>query len=107
MIATLGRFAREQVVELIAAAIAVAFLLTGRVTWRTAATAIDLDLLLILFALLVTVEILRTSGYLDALVAGVMTRMTRARTFAAVMVIASGALAALLTNDVALFVVIP
>ena len=107
MIATLGRFVREQVVELVAAALAVAFLVTGRVTWRNAARAIDLDLLLVLFALLVTVEILRASGWLDAIVAAVIRRISHSRTFAAAMIATSGALAALLTNDVALFVVIP
>ena len=107
MIATLGRFVREQVVELVAAGLAVAFLATGRVTWRSATRAIDVDLLLLLFALLVTVEILRASGWLDAIVASVIRRISHSRAFAAAMVGASGALAALLTNDVALFVVIP
>ena len=107
MIATLGRFVREQVVELTAAALAAAFLLTGRVTWRDAARAIDVDLLLVLFALLITVEILRASGFLDALVAAVISRVSHSRAFAAAMIATSGALACLLTNDVALFVVIP
>ena len=107
MIATLGRFVREQVVELTAAALAAAFLLTGRVTWRDAARAIDVDLLLVLFALLITVEILRASGFLDALVAAVISRVSHSRAFAAAMIATSGALACLLTNDVALFIVIP
>lgn len=107
MIATLGRFAREQVVELVTAALAAAFLLSGRVTWRSAGRAIDADLLLVLFALLITVEILRASGFLDALVAGVISRISHSRAFAAAMIATSGVLAALLTNDVALFIVIP
>ncbi|HEU4521729.1 MAG TPA: SLC13 family permease [Thermoanaerobaculia bacterium] len=107
MIATLGRFAREQIVELIAAAAAAAFLLSGRVTWRSARGAVDTDLLLLLFALLVTVEVLRRSGYLDAAVAAVVIRFTRARAFAMAAVLGSGVLAAFLTNDVALFVIIP
>ena len=84
MIATLGRFAREQIVELAAAAVAAAFLLSGRVTWERARAAIDVDLLLVLFALLVTVDILRQSGYIDSIIAGVVRRFTRTRTFAAV-----------------------
>ncbi|MGZ8866922.1 MAG: SLC13 family permease [Thermoanaerobaculia bacterium] len=107
MIATLGRFAREQIVELAAGAAAAAFLLSGRVTWRQARAAIDADLLLVLFALLVSVDVLRRSGYVDSIVAGVVRRFTRTRTFAAVAVLSSGILAALLTNDVALFVIIP
>ena len=107
MIATLGRFAREQIVELVAAAGAAAFLLTGRVTWKDARKAVDLDLLLLLFALLITVEILRRSGYVDLVVEAIVTRFTSAGAFAATAVMASGVLAALLTNDVALFVIIP
>src|SRR5688500_3687826 len=107
MIATLGRFAREQVVELAAAAAAAAFLLSGRISWERARRAIDADLLLLLFALLVTVEVLRRSGYIDTIVAAVVRRFTRTRSFAAIAIASSGLLAALLTNDVALFVIIP
>ena len=107
MIATLGRFAREQIVELAAATAAAAFLLSGRVTWDRARSAIDVDLLLLLFALLVTVDILRRSGYIDSMIAGVVRRFSSTRAFAAVAIGASGLLAALLTNDVALFAIIP
>src|SRR5688572_8613361 len=71
------------------------------------ARAIDVDLLLILFALLVTVEILRASGWLDLIVKTVVTRFRTTRGFAIGMIASSGALAALVTNDVTLFVVIP
>lgn len=107
MIATLGRFAREQIVELAAAAAAAAFLLSGRVTWEGARAAIDVDLLLLLFALLVTVDILRRSGYIDSIIARVVRRFTSTRTFAAAAIAASGVLAAFLTNDIALFAIIP
>ena len=107
MIATLGRFAREQIVELLAAVAAAAFLLSGRVTWRTATRAVDVDLLLLLFALLLTVEVLRRSGYVDAAVAAMVTRVSHPAAFAGAMILASGLLAAFLTNDVALFIVIP
>ena len=107
MIATLGRFAREQIVELLAGLAAAAFLLSGRVTWRTASRAVDVDLLLLLFALLLTVEVLRRSGYVDAAVAAMVTRVSHPAAFAGAMILASGLLAAFLTNDVALFIVIP
>jgi Na+/H+ antiporter NhaD/arsenite permease-like protein len=74
-----------------AAMLAIAFLATGRVTVRVALASVDYDLLLVLFALLISVELLRTSGALDHAVA----------------VALSGALAALVTNDVALFIIIP
>ena len=104
---TLGRFLREQVLEVGAATIAAAFLLSGRVTVQAAARAIDFRVLLILFALLITVEILRESGYLDLVVERTVARFHDTRPFAAMMIIVSGVLAALVTNDVALFVVIP
>jgi Na+/H+ antiporter NhaD/arsenite permease-like protein len=101
------RFARERVLELIAAALAAFFLLTGRVTPRAAARAIDVDLLLVLFALLVAVEILRASGYLDVAVAHTVARFHTTRGFGLALIVMTGALASLITNDVALFVVIP
>jgi len=100
-------FRRERALELIAAALAAFFLLTGRVTARAALQAIDLDLLLVLFALLVTVEILRASGFLDLAVTRTVARFRTTRGFAFALIGMSGALAALVTNDVTLFVVIP
>ncbi|MGZ7041827.1 MAG: SLC13 family permease [Thermoanaerobaculia bacterium] len=107
MIATLGRFVREQILELATAAIAAVFLLSGRVTPRAAWRAIDVDLLLVLFALLISVEILRESGYLDLAVARTVSQFASTRSFAVALIVATGALAALVTNDVTLFVVIP
>jgi Na+/H+ antiporter NhaD/arsenite permease-like protein len=86
---------------------AVLALASGRVTPAAAWRAIDLDLLLILFALLVSVEILRLSGYLDLVVALSMRRFASTRSFAFALVLFSGLLATLVTNDVALFVAIP
>lgn len=105
--ATLGRYVREQVLEVSAGAIAAAFLISGRVTPHAALHAIDLDLLLVLFALLITVEMLRESGYLDLAVAATVSRFTSTRTFAIALIAATGVLASLVTNDVTLFVVIP
>ena len=103
----LGRFLREKILEIGAAVLAAAFLLTGRVTPRAAMRAIDADLLLLLFALLVTVEILRASGYLDRIVATTIARFHTTRSFALALLAFSGALACLVTNDVTLFVIIP
>lgn len=90
---------------LIAAAIAILLLLTGVVRWSE--VAIDVELLLVLFALLLAVEILRASGYLDLLVKRSMTRFRTTRSFGFAMVMFSGVLAMFVTNDVALFVTIP
>ena len=76
-------------------------------TPRAAARAIDLDLLLILFALLVTVEILRASGTLDVVVHAAVDRFATTRGFALALIALSGALASMVTNDVTLFIVIP
>lgn len=100
-------FRRERALELIAAALAAIFLITGRVTPRAALHAIDVDLLLILFALLVTVEILRESGFLDLAVSATVARFRTTRGFAFALIAMSGALASLVTNDVTLFVIIP
>ena len=93
--------------QLIAAAIAILFLVTGIVSPSNALAAIDLELLLILFALLMTVEILRASGYLDLIVKSAVARFRTTRSFGFAMVMFSGVLAMFVTNDVALFVVIP
>ncbi|HEY0371594.1 MAG TPA: SLC13 family permease [Thermoanaerobaculia bacterium] len=90
---------------LAAAVVAVILLLTGAVRWSD--VTIDTELLLVLFALLLAVEILRASGYLDLLVKRAMTRFRTTRSFRFAMVLFSGVLAMFVTNDVALFVVIP
>ncbi len=103
----LSRFLREKILEIAAALLAALFLLTGRVTPHAARKAIDYDLLLVLFALLVTVEILRASGYLDLIVRASVARFRSTRAFGIALIAFSGALATLVTNDVTLFVVIP
>ena len=95
------------ILVLVTAAVALAFLLTGTVSPEAALRAVDIELLLVLFALLVSVEILRGSGWLDLIVKAVVSRFRTTRTFALAMVGFSGALATLVTNDVTLFVVIP
>jgi Na+/H+ antiporter NhaD/arsenite permease-like protein len=101
------KFLRDHLLVIGTAALAAVFVFTGRVTPRAAIRAIDFRVLLVLFALLITVEILRASGYLDLVVERTVSKFHDTRPFAAVMILVSGALAALVTNDVTLFVVIP
>jgi len=95
------------ILVIVTALLALAFLLTGRVTVHGAMQAVDFDLLLVLFALLIAVELLRESGWLDFAVARTTSRFDHARSFTAMMIVVTGALAALVTNDVTLFIVIP
>src|SRR6476469_11029427 len=101
------RFLRDHLLVIGTAALAAVVVFAGRVTARAALRAIDFRVLLVLFALLITVEILRQSGYLDLVVERTVARFHDTRPFAAMMIVVSGALAALVTNDVTLFVVIP
>jgi Na+/H+ antiporter NhaD/arsenite permease-like protein len=100
-------FSRRHWLTLGAGLLALAFVADGRVRPAAAARSIDVDLLLVLFALLTTIEILRASGYLDLAVSSTLSRFHRARTFALVLVLLSGILASLVTNDVTLFIIIP
>ena len=52
-------------------------------------------------------EILRQSGYLDLIVAAVVSRFDTTRAFALGLIALSGALASVVTNDVTLFIIIP
>ena len=81
--------------------------MTGRVTPAAAERAIDVDLLLLLFALLTTIEILRASGYLDLAVDSTLIRFRTTRGFSLALVLTSGVVASLVTNDVTLFIIIP
>ena len=94
-------------IVIVAGVLAIAFVVTGRVTAQAAWHSVDLDLLLVLFALLIAVEIIRESGWLDFAVEKTVARFHSARSFAAVMLAITGILAMLVTNDVALFVAIP
>jgi len=100
-------FVTRHALTLGAGALAFAFLITGRVSAAAASRAIDVELLLVLFALLVAVEILRQSGYLDLIVAAVVSRFDTTRAFALALIALSGALASAVTNDVTLFIIIP
>ncbi len=103
----MSRLLRDHLLLLVTAALAAWFLLAGRLTAAAAFQAIDFRVLFVLLALLITVEILRESGYLDLLVERTVANFHTTRPFTAVMIVVAGLLAALVTNDVALFVVIP
>jgi Na+/H+ antiporter NhaD/arsenite permease-like protein len=100
-------FLRRHALTAGVAVIALFFLVTRRITWRAASASVDTDLLLVLFALLVAVELLRLSGWLDLAVMATVARFRHTRPFAFALIALSGALAALVTNDVTLFIVIP
>src|SRR5437899_11361063 len=62
-------FVTEHALTLGVGALALAFMVGGKVSPGAAQRAVDIDLLLVLFALLTAVEMLRQSGYLDRIVA--------------------------------------
>ncbi|HET7453141.1 MAG TPA: SLC13 family permease [Thermoanaerobaculia bacterium] len=91
----------------VAAAIALAAVALGVVPWRTIPEVEDVRLLTVLAALVLSVGLVRASGALDFAVRRAIRRFSRARTLTAALVVASGALSAVVTNDVALFVIVP
>lgn len=107
MIRRVGVFLQEQILVVSLGAVAACFALTGRVSIARTPEIVDADLLMVLFALLVSVELLRESGLFERIVAGTLHRFSHSRPFVGAMVALSGAIAMLLTNDVALFIVIP
>jgi Na+/H+ antiporter NhaD/arsenite permease-like protein len=90
-----------------AGGLAVLAVAAGRVPLREVARVQDGRLLLTLFALILSVELLRDSGLLDSAMKSAVGRFSHARSLTLSLVLASGGLSALVTNDVALFVVIP
>lgn len=91
----------------VAGTLAVAAVASGVVPWRDVPRVEDGRLLATLASLVLSVEALRSSGALDALVRRAIARFSRARTLTVALVLASGALSAVVTNDAALFVVVP
>jgi Na+/H+ antiporter NhaD/arsenite permease-like protein len=107
VIRRVGVFLQEQILVVSLGVIAACFALTGRVSIAHAPEVVDFELLMVLFALLVSVELLRESGLFERVVAGTLRRFTHSRPFVGAMVGLAGVIAMLLTNDVALFIVIP
>ncbi|MGH9457544.1 MAG: SLC13 family permease [Thermoanaerobaculia bacterium] len=100
-------FVLEQKLVVAAGAAAIGFLAAGRVALERVPRVVDWTLLLVLFALILGVELIRESNLLDRAAAWWMGRFGAPRSFAAGSVLFAGLLAALVTNDVALFVVVP
>lgn len=98
---------RKELFLLLTAALALLAVVSGRVPIRQIGRVEDWSLLLLLLALILSVEIVRDSRLLDHLVSRVVTRFSRARTLTLALFLFSGVTAAVVTNDVALFVVIP
>ena len=107
VIRRVGVFLQEQLLVVSFGVIAACFALTGRVSFAHTPEVVDFELLMVLFALLVSVELLRESYVFDGVVAGTLHRFTHSRPFVFAMVALTGVIAMLLTNDVALFIVIP
>jgi len=87
--------------------LAVAAVAMGRVRLSEAPGLIDTRLLALFFVLTIAVELGKASSLFDRLVEAVVRRVRTARGLACGMIAASGVLAAILTNDVALFLVVP
>ena len=97
----------ERLLLTASAVLAAAALLSGRVAPREVPGLLDGRLLSLFLVLTVAVELGKASDLFDRLVAFVAARVRTARALALGMIAVSGALAAVLTNDVALFLVVP
>lgn len=97
----------ERLLLVASALLAAVALLSGRVAPREIPALLDLRLLSLFLVLTIAVELGKASDLFDRLVAAVAARVRTARGLALGMVAVSGALAAVLTNDVALFLVVP
>ena len=97
----------ERLLLTASALLAAAALVSGRVAPREVPRLLDLRLLALFLVLTIAVELGKASDLFDRLVAAVAARVQTARGLAFGMVAVSGALAAVLTNDVALFLVVP
>ena len=101
------RLLRSHLFLAAAGGLAVVAVATGRVPLSEVPKVQDWRLLATLSALVLSVEQLRDSGLLDRAIKGAVGRFSHARSLTFSLVLASGGLSALVTNDVALFVVIP
>ena len=100
-------FVQEQKLVLIAGVAASLLVLTGRAKLERLPSIVDHQLFLVLFALILAVELIRESNVLTRAAGAILGRFRTARGFTLAAVLVTGALACLITNDVALFVVIP
>ena len=100
-------FLFERLLLTASATLAVAAVAMGRVRISEIPGLMDARLLTLFFVLTIAVELGKDSDLFDRLVVAVARRAGSARGLAYGMVGASGVLAAVLTNDVALFLVVP
>jgi Na+/H+ antiporter NhaD/arsenite permease-like protein len=100
-------FVKHHALLLSMGAAAVVAVASGRLPVGRIGRAVDWNLLAILLALVLAVELVRESNVLDRAVAAAVGRFHGSRGFTLALVAATGVLASLLTNDIALFVVIP
>lgn len=89
------------------AALALAALATGRVRLREVPALLDVRLLSLFFVLTIAVELGKHSDLFDRLVEHAIARASGSRRLAFSLIGVTALLAALLTNDVALFLVVP
>lgn len=87
--------------------LALAAVAMGRVRLTEIPELLDVRLLTLFFVLIIAVELGKASDLFDRLVVAVLARVRTARMLAWGMIAVSGILAAILTNDVALFLVVP
>ena len=87
--------------------LAFAAIAMGRVSLSEAPSLMDGRLLTLFFVLTIAVELGKASDLFDRVVETIAKRVHSARGLAAAMVVTTGLLAALLTNDVALILVVP
>jgi Na+/H+ antiporter NhaD/arsenite permease-like protein len=97
----------EHLLLVASATLAFAALAMGRVSLAETPRLMDARLLTLFFVLTIAVELGKASALFDRLVEAVVLRVRTARALALGMIAVSGVLAALLTNDVALFLVVP
>lgn len=86
------------------AAIALLFRLVSPSEIRT---LLDLHLLSLFLVLILAVECLKRSGLVEAVVGRVLSRVRSERTLAVAAILTTGAVSAMVTNDVALLLVVP
>ena len=88
-------------------ALAFAALLFRLVSPSEIRALLDLHLLSLFLVLILSVECLKRSGLVETVVAAVLSRVRSERTLAAAAVLTTGAVSAMVTNDVALLLVVP
>ncbi|MDN0074038.1 SLC13 family permease [Crenobacter sp. SG2303] len=82
-------------------------MLVSPLPWRQLSSSIDYATLATLAGLMVLTKGIEESGYLDHLGASIVARLRHERSLALFLVAAAAALSTVLTNDIALFIIVP